>query len=751
MNIPEYQSPHSMEQSNMKKRSLYTIIITFIVIPLIGIGILFGAYCAGLAYAARQEWENNKHELLMRVDKYHTLITESQYGKVGSVVIGDDAQIIERRPTQIYDRHNQVIGTYSANRRIIVTMNEMSTLLPKSVLAMEDWEFEKHKAVDYKGLLRSVYLIVFKGRLAGGSTITQQLSKIMFTSRKRNLYRKFLELYGAIELEKRYTKQDILTMYLNNIYLGHGTYGVEAAAQFYFNKSAMELDVPETALLVGLIARPNAFSPFVNRTLAQRRQQVALHRMADVQLIKHDEIDNYYTSFWQHYHPEDITPTVSFWRMAQNRAPYFIEHIRRFIIDEKKLVDRKMLLEGSLSIYTTCDLNYQIIAERAMSHALESINAQIRNTNTTAAIEGAILVMKPSTGEVLAAVGGSGFAFNNQLDRTYQTRRQVGSTIKPLIYTVALDRHTVTPSTVITDMERSYNDHGRVWKPENYGNRNYGDVNIQKAVQKSINRIAVEVLYRTGVKETAEKIRMAVNNKKEDEVPAVLSLALGTCELTLFELANGYATLVNRGKRVVPYILRKIISIDTNGNQKVELDWEETIQANIDVFREMEQYHIFSPEAAYLALRMMQTTTKSGGTAYRAYHNAGLTIPVACKTGTTQNHRDAVFVACTPELVVVVRIGYDEAGLMLTSGMTGGSLAAPVAFQFLKEVYWSGSAPDFASEAGIVRETICRDTGYLPTSECTNIIESEFIKGTEPITTGEDKSNTNLKTADETQ
>ncbi|MEM1376519.1 MAG: transglycosylase domain-containing protein [Pseudomonadota bacterium] len=522
---------------------------------------------------------------------------------------------------QIVSTNGTLIGNRGATGGQALGLHEMSPYIPQAVVAIEDRRYFSHFGFDPKGFARAMAANVKAGRLVqGGSTLTQQLAKNLFLSADRTVGRKVQEVLLALWLEQQYSKEQILEMYLNRVYFGSGAYGVEAASRRYFNKSARDVSLPEAALLAGLLKAPSRLSPARNPEGAEERAQLVLGAMRDQGMVSDSEM------------------TAAMARHTTRAARYWTgsEHYVADAVMEQ-LPDLIGGIQGDLIVDTTVDLALQKFAEGAIRDLIEEHRAERDVT------QGA-LVSIDATGAVRAMVGGHDYA-NSQFDRAREAKRQPGSAFKPFVYMAAIEQG-YTPNTIVNDAPVRI---GK-WKPENYNDKYYGDVPLSTALSKSLNTVAARLMQQVG---SGSVIEAAVRLGIESRLDPNASLALGTSEVSLFELTSSYTAFASGGWRNEPYIIRRVT--DANGTVLYE--------------HQSEPWQVISPQVAGMMNAMMQRTVTEG-TAKRAQFGH----PAAGKTGTTQNSKDAWFVGYTANLTTGVWFGNDDNAPM--KKVTGGFLPA---------------------------------------------------------------------------
>ncbi|HPP50023.1 MAG TPA: PBP1A family penicillin-binding protein [Spirochaetota bacterium] len=706
--------------------------------------------------------------------------------------------------TKIYDKNNVLVAEFFREKREVVPLKRIPPYVVQAFIAMEDNEFYEHFGINPKGIVRAFFVNLVSGRVKqGGSTITQQLAKILLTSGERSLYRKVKEAFISLMIELFYTKDEIMEMYLNQIFLGHGTYGVESAAKFYFGKHVWDLNLAECSLLATLPSAPNVLSPLKNPRLSMERHRVALAKMVDMGFITVPQAEKAYLDFWPDYlaYINDLPPTMTTWSSRVNKAPWFTEHIRRILVAK---FGEKAVYEDGLTVYTTLDVDKQQCAQRLLKDAVEkqtvvsrslafdndeyvsnrfadevnllnmlfglpaiksSGSAEKRKFNRYMKdgllwelqalnliagldtvedalqqyfegswdqkefmnVEGCLISINPTNGYIEAMVGGSDFTSTNQLNRVMQSKRQAGSAIKPLLYTAAIDSKKFTAATTIMDSPILYLDlEGGDWIPENYEGEYYGLVTLRRALALSINVVSVRIADALGIDTVlnyfAKLLKLSRNELKE-RVPRNFSIALGSFEVSPFELSRAYAIIANNGKNVIPYSIRYVQ--DKAGN--IIYNPEEEIMAELAQQEKDGTIQIIPPEVARIVISLMQSVISSG-----TGRGAAIGRPVAGKTGTTSNYRDAWFVGFTPQLVTGIWMGYDGKGLSLGPGQSGGAVVAPVWGQYMSCALQKEPVLDFGVYGNITTVKVCAESGLLPSYSCKKVIDELFIPGTEP-------------------
>ena len=600
--------------------------------------------------------------------------------------------------SKVFDENDELITEFHVERRIFVPLTQIPKSLKDAVIATEDARFYSHWGVDPMGIARAVYQNFRHGRIVeGGSTITQQLAKVLFLTPDKSLDRKLKEAVLAIELERRYTKNRLLEMYLNQIYFGHGAFGVEAAAKTFFGKSVSELSVAECALLAGLPKAPSTYSPFDHPDAAKRRRSTVLARMVDVQLLKEADAKKVAAT------KLDLVPP----ERRRTTGQYYLEYVQQAL---ESAYGADLVFKGGLQVYTTLSPTMQLKAEQSLREGLKALETRRLKASEKAGAapaterpEGALLSLDPQTGHIKAMVGGYDF-FKSEFNRAIQARRQPGSAFKPFVYIAALEQG-LTPATLVEDspIEFVAGPNQKPWKPENYDRKFRGPVTLQQALEESINVAAVKVQDRIGLKRTIDVARRL---GVESPLGENLSLALGTSELSLLELTSAYGTLANRGSWIHPTAIRYVL--DSQGK---------LLEENIPEARQ-----VLSPEVAYVATQMLKGTIERGtGVAAKA-----LGRPAAAKTGTTNDYSNAWFIGFTPQLATGVWVGYDRPR-SLGKDETGSRVAVPIWTAFMNAALAGQPVEDFPIPERVVLVPVDLDRG-----ECTRPAVMAFVMGTEP-------------------
>uniref|UniRef100_A0A7V3ZH99 PBP1A family penicillin-binding protein n=1 Tax=Dictyoglomus thermophilum TaxID=14 RepID=A0A7V3ZH99_DICTH len=551
---------------------------------------------------------------------------------------------MEIKPSQttiIYSSDNKILGRLYKENRIYVPLYKISPYLQQAVVVSEDKEFYTHSGVSIRGLIRAIIVdLLHLEKKQGGSTITQQVAELLFLSPERTINKKIKKIYIAIKLEKFFTKQQILEMYLNLIYWGHGTYGAEAASQYYFGKSASELTIPEAALLAGIIPAPENLSPYKNPEKALALRNIVIEKLYQEGYINQSEYEKAIKAPLKVIKRDNNSST-------QNIAPYFFDYVLKELINK---FGKDMVYSGGLKVYTTLDTNLQRYAESSLQKIINEYGKKYKVS------QGALLAIDPNTGYIKAWVGGIDYS-KSQFDRVSMAVRQPGSAFKPFVYLTALQKG-FQPYDLIEEREVTYTFNKKEWKPKNYDVKLHGTVTLQEALENSYNIATILLLEEIGV---GEVIRNARRLGIESPLEPSLALALGTSGVTLYELVRAYCSFANGGNRVTPIAILRV----------------EDSKGNIIYNSTPEIVPVIEKDVVATLVKMMKRVI-TNGTGKRA--NIGR--PAAGKTGTTDDYRDAWFIGFTPDLCAGVWMGNDD--YTPTNKVPGGLLPAMTWKEFMQ-------------------------------------------------------------------
>jgi len=722
-------------------------------------------------------------------------------------------QITDYNPpltTTIYSSENKTLGYLSKENRFLRSKDQMPRHVRRAFLAAEDSGFYEHGAIDFMGILRAAIKNLRAGQIVqGGSTITQQVVKSLLLTPQRSYKRKLKEAILAYRLEKYLSKDEILTIYLNEIYLGEGAYGVEAAARVYFGKHADELTVSESALLAGLPKAPSLYNPYENSDQARQRRAYVLRQMRDLGWISRK---HYRTAVGE---PLDLRsmkdPT---WRVA----PDYVEQVRRWLIDR---FGRERVYEDGLRVYTAADMKHQQAAEEAVRSGLEASTKRrgwrgpLKSSNATAAreflgeqnasekiktlrqgewikvlvdevesggarvrfanetawidvesmgwcreinpekahenvpdvedatkvldsgdvvwaslesenpereegwllrlqqrpkVQGALFSMDPESGKVRALIGGYDFDAS-EFNRATQAERQPGSAFKPIVYSAAFDNG-MTPATQVLDAPIVYQDKATnsTWKPQNYERMNFGPTMLRTALVKSRNLVTIRVAREIGIKTVIERAKTL---GLKGDFPEDLSVSLGSGSVTLRNMCKAYSAFARSdGSVVEPRLVLKVTDA-----------WGETIYESNKTVQ-----NALSPQTSYIMADLMQQVVQHG-TAWRVKHS--MNRPLAGKTGTTDNQKDAWYMGYSPYLLTGIFVGFDDPKPM-GKYETGSRAASPIWVDYRKDVESDYPAQDFTKPRGIVMARVDAETGLLAGPDTEESFMIPFKAGTQP-------------------
>ena len=648
--------------------------------------------------------------------------------------------------TRIYSADGKVLSELFVQKRVFVELYNIPVHMHNAVIASEDRRFYEHWGLSLRSVARAIGInILSLSYRQGFSTLTQQLARNLYKTIgfEDSILRKIKEVITAIQIERTYTKDEILEMYLNTVHFGHGTYGVEAATKRFFGKESKELTVDESALLVGLLPSPASYSPVRHPERARKRRNTVLRLMKEQGYINHSEHAQYRAMTLESITDEPI----------KGLAPYFTEYVRRLLEKEDEALGINIYRDG-LKIYTTLDSRLQAMAEKTVLDAITRSQVKLNNRiinnqeefellghltiydedsvkmmmkgesklykdlRAKLLVQTAFVAINPKTGGVLAMIGGRP-DYHDQYNRSVQAKRQPGSVFKPFVYTTALENgYTVSQQLlnqpVVLNVQNTDGSWVK-WKPQNYGGSTGGLTTLREGLRKSLNLISVRIVQQDyapaeQVKRTAQ--RMGIST----DIRAVDAIALGTSEVIPLEMVSAYAAFANKGVYSKPIAITKIE--DRYGN-------------TIRDYSPM-QYEVLSEETAFLMTNLMQTVMDrgTGGSARWKYN---FTRPAAGKTGTTQGWSDAWFVGFTPQIAAGVWYGVDDYQVSLGKGQDGSKAALPSWAEFMRESHKILELPrvNFQKPNGVVVSEICSVSKMGSRKACP--LEKEVYKsGTQP-------------------
>ena len=590
----------------------------------------------------------------------------------------------------ILDRNGEVLTKlFAEENRTDRSLADIPLALKQAVIATEDKRFYDHGGVDPWGIARALWVDVTQGKQHGGSTITQQWVKNAFVTPEMTIKRKMQEAVLSYRLEKEYDKDEILELYLNTIYYGHGAYGVEAASQAYFGKPVTDLTLAESAMVAGVIRSPGNYSPYLDPDKAKERRALVLGLMADQGYITGAEAEAAAAEEFALAGLADSDAT----------APYFVEYIKAQLIEE---YGSEVIFRGGVTAKTTLDLRMQHAAEQAIAELLDQEGDP----------SAALVALDPNTGEILAMVGGRDFN-TQQFNVAVQGRRQPGSAFKPFVLATALDEG-VLPEKTFPSGSRSFQlQNGQTWKVT--GRKSGGAMRLRTATEKSVNSVFAQLILDVGPEDvvaTAEKLGM------HEGITPVPAIALGGLEegVSPLEMAGAYGVFAANGKRATPYGIAEV----TDAGGEIVRTYSTSVTAEA-----------IDPAVAYLTTDILKGVISRGtGTA------ANIGRYAAGKTGTTQEYRDAWFVGYTPDLVCAVWVGYPEAQTEMTNvhgrRVTGGSFPAEIWKRFMDVANEEIAKRDFDRPEGLVSISACTITGLKATEWCPTTFTPLFISGHTP-------------------
>jgi penicillin-binding protein 1A len=600
--------------------------------------------------------------------------------------------------TTVFNASDQLAFTIYKEQRIEIRLEEISPHLIHALLAIEDQRFYEHHGFDVKRMISAALRNLRHARVTqGASTITQQLARQSFLTPDKTLHRKLQELVLAARIERRYSKADILRLYLNKVYFGDGLYGAEAAARGFFGKRASDLSISEAATLAGLVKSPSSYAPTVSLQRATARRNLVLQQMLEVGAISRSQ--------WQAARTTQLVLHDGL-RAEEPHGQYFKEQVRR------ELVDRfgwQRVYQGGLRVFSNIDMPMQVAAEAAVADQLKALDAKRRALARRASahknsspeadeeepLQAALIAMDPVTGHVRAMVGGRDFS-ESPFNRAVQARRQPGSAFKPFVYATALESG-YSPASLIDHLDDPVLTQQGAWTPEDEHSTGTS-MTLRAGLRTSSNRAAVRLLQEVGIPRTVQYAKdLGVGDQ-----PAVPSLALGSGEVTLESMTAAYAAFADHGLVPRPLLIRRVE--DRNG---VVLFQAEDVSTRA-----------VSDATAFLMSTMMADVINAG-TANNA-RRMGFTLPAAGKTGTTNDFNDAWFIGFTPSLVAGVWVGFDQPHTILPNGFAA-QVAVPMWTTFMKSATRDDQPEWFSPPAGVTTARVCRMSGKLAAAGCNDV------------------------------
>ena len=725
-------------------------------------------------------------------------------------------------PTKLLDINNELITEFSSDeKREMIEIDALPQHMIDALITREDRIFYKHKGFSLKSIFRAVVGKLTNQTLGGGSTLTQQIAGTLYCYRTDySIKRKVIELWWAVQMERRFSKNEILELYLNKVYLGGGTYGVNAASKHYFGHSAESITPAEAAILVIQLSNPSHYNPFDYPNRARERQLDVLTQMVQDGYLTQAEAEQSFEDFWVNF---DYTRTnTSAYHMREDAAPWFSEYVLRELSDQ--MYGTLNLYTDGFTVNTTLNLHHQKVADEVMKEyiafannsftassnnvkedavktyipltelvslvfnipelkttnqlrdkevistfnnqvtpimdifsligGLEDLKISVINRATTTQkeqttkkqIEGTMLSLENSTGYITALVGGSSFDEENQFIRATQATLQPGSSFKPLYYSAAIDTGMYTAATILYDTPTIFeNSDGSPYIIENYKGTWEGPVQLWYALSTSMNIPSIRVLSGIGFDAAIERASALLGIPEEERearslIP-VYPLGLGVCTVQPIQMARAFAIFGNQGKEVTPIAIRSVA--DRNG----EVFYAPEKELRLEQQKKGDDIQVITQQNAYVMTEILKKTVASGGTLFRGsgwgtlfkYKDANgktFTIPMAGKTGTTQNWSDAWAVGYSPYYTSVFWFGFDQKGISLGTNLTGATLSGVAWGKYMDQIHEGLPYKDFIKpQTGIVEATVCSVSGQLLTSACGNHKTTQvFLEGTEPIT-----------------
>jgi penicillin-binding protein 1A len=624
-------------------------------------------------------------------------------------------EVETNQKSQVLDAKGRVIQEFYVEDRVPIPLAEAPRAFIDAVIATEDRQFYRHWGMDLVSIFRALKADLLARQFTqGASTITQQLARNLFLTHRRTVLRKLREAVLAIRLERAFGKDEILELYVNQIYFGDGAYGLQAAARRFFGMPASELSIPQCALLAGILANPTAFSPTKNPDAALARRNRVLRSMKAVGHFPEEE----YLAYSKE--PLGLVP----WVDEEAMAPYAAEMVRSYVVET---YGPDALFRQGMTIHTTFDLELQTEAKAALVEQLERLEGLYgrprpltrsgRDTVGLGPLQGSVVAIDPETGGILTVVGGRDFVQSPFNRATQGLGRQPGSAFKPLIYVTALEKGWKS-NDVLVDAPVEFEIIGvpekdRYYRPTNFEETFAGPVVLRYALAKSINVVAVKLIDIIGPKEV---MKLAWRLGIKSELQPVLSLALGAAEVRPLELAAAYATLAHHGIYTEPYFIESI---------------EDRYGATLERYAPKSE-SVLDARVAFLATHLMQSVLDIG--TGRSARSAGFTAPAAGKTGTTDDYTDAWFVGFTPDIVLCVWVGYDRK-FPIGHKATGAVAALPAWTRIMTYATDRTGPSRFMPPKGIQLVPTCLDSGGLAGPYCPTPVEDAFLSGTEPVHT----------------
>ena len=602
--------------------------------------------------------------------------------------------------TRIYSADKALLAELFVEKRDPVPLEVIPSYLTKALVATEDRNFYQHSGIDLKSIFRAILKDIRAGKfIEGASTITQQLAKTLFLTPRKTLLRKIKEAFLAFQIERRYTKDEIIALYLNQIYFGSGAYGVESAARIFFGKSVKDLGLAECALLASLPKAPSRYSPLINKDLALTRRNIVLRQMKETGIITETEFNR---AKQDPLHLAEQHHNLL-------KAPYFVNQVKNFL---EKTVGSSRLYKGGLTVVTTLDFKLQKAAELAVENGLSELEKRMkRNGIKTPDPQCGLVSLNVQTGGILAMIGGRNYS-KSPFNRAENARRQPGSAFKPVVYAYAIEKG-FSQSKSILDAPVVFRagDRKKDWRPENFSGGYKGEMTLRKALALSENIPAVRLIEMLGASSVA-MFGHALGI--ESTLYPNLSLALGTSEVTLMNLTAAYTVFPNKGELIKPYGVMEVV------DRRGRVVWRVKPQKKV----------VMSRVGASIITDMLWGVIQEG-TGKRA---RVIKRPVAGKTGTTNNFKDALFIGFSPSIATGVWVGQDSFNT-LGKGETGAKAALPIWIEFMDKALFGKPIQYFDIPDAVVKVPMDPTTGCRVTDDSPHAVSALFKKGTEPTQT----------------
>lgn len=655
---------------------------------------------------------------------------------------GDDyiQGLYQNQPNVIYDRNHKVLSELFDIKTGNLSYKEIPENFIQILLFVEDRNFFSHGAIDYLGLFRAIIQNIKSFEFAqGASTITQQLARILLNQREKTITRKLKEAALAYQLERKFTKEEILTYYVNLVYLGHGAYGFQNAARFYYNKELSELNFTEMLSIACLPSRPEYYSPLRNFHRLESKMDYIFNRLQDEKpMFFNLDLETYNRQKQQIRNALNRSPSETVFGNKIDYAPYVSDFIRNRL---KQILGEDAVVSRGLKIHTTIDMDLQISAmKESLSHlkevrkyhpyksasnekdlihkfylekALGSIFFGMPvPVSYIKQLETASIGIDPLTGEVRFMQGGSVFQPNNQFNRAIYMRRQTGSAIKPIIYSAGIEDGILTPASIFIDSPIYFSlkeQNREYWIPENIDESYEGRISLREALEKSRNVPALIAAQKIGINRLAiqfQKFFFHTEEQFQKRFKQELAIGIGILEMSPLEMAVAYSAFANNGVIKRPFLIKSIE--DSSG--KILYQYNNSDEFNLQM---PEEKNVLSGDVAEVMISLLKDSAKNGGTKRGGFYSSRL----AGKTGTTNEYRDAWFIGLLPQLVVAVWIGFDEPKVSMNKG-TGAGLAGPLYGKILKNVYNQYDVGDYYFEPRAEFHEICPTSGKLPNPFC---------------------------------